>query len=165
MPRGEKLAEAKLTEPMQRFCVVSQAMFDPPTSVRDNLKAEFSVDMTPQAIEYYDPTKHAGRNLGKKWVTLFHETRKAFLEESAGIAIANRAVRLRALERMAKQAETMKNYALAAQLHEQAAKEVGDVYTNTRKLAGNDGGAIKVDGLSQLMSMIDGGTRNLAPKG
>lgn len=40
------------------------------------------------------------------------------------------AYRLRALGRMAEKAESMKNMALTAQLLEQAAKEVGDVYVN-----------------------------------
>lgn len=149
MPKGEKV-EGKLTEEAQRFCVTSLAMFDPPAVVRDALKAEYNFSLTPQSVQFYDPTKHAGRKLGAKWVALFHETREAFLKEAADVPIANRSVRLRALDRMAKKAETQGNMALAAQLHEQAAKEVGDVYTNTRKLAGHDGGAIKTAGETTL---------------
>ena len=65
--------------------------------------------------------------------TLFHDTRKRFREETAEIPIANRAYRLRALGRMAEKAESMKNMALTAQLLEQAAKEVGDVYVNRHR--------------------------------
>ncbi|PMZ02380.1 hypothetical protein C1Y08_28620 [Pseudomonas sp. FW306-02-F02-AA] len=38
------------------------------------------------------PTKRSGVNLAKKWVTLFHDTRKRFREETAEIPIANRAM-------------------------------------------------------------------------
>lgn len=163
MAKGQK-EEGKLDEEAQNFVVTSLAMFDPPSAVREALKAEYGVAMSVQAIEYYDPTKRAGRKLLKRWADLFTATREAFLKESAAVPIANRSVRLRALDRMAKQAESMKNYSLAASLHEQAAKEVGDVYTNTRKLAGHDGAGLKVDGLSQLLGMIDGSSRSLAPK-
>ena len=58
--------------------------------------------------------------------------RKRFREETADIPIANRAYRLRGLGRMAEKAENMRNLALTAQLYEQAAKEVGDIYVNRR---------------------------------
>jgi hypothetical protein len=96
------------------------------------VKQEFDLDITRQQVEQHDPTKRAGVNLAAKWQTLFHDTRKRFREETAEIPIANRAYRLRALGRMAEKAENMKNMALTAQLLEQAAKEVGDVYVNRR---------------------------------
>ncbi|MNE85983.1 hypothetical protein D3C80_1830390 [compost metagenome] len=86
--------------------------------------------MSRQQCESHDPTKYAGRGLAQRWADLFHECRKRFREETADIPIANRAFRLRALGRMAEKAESMKNMALTAQLLEQAAKEVGDVYVN-----------------------------------
>ena len=46
---------------------------------------------------------------------------------------------------MATKTEGMKNFALASQLIEQAAKEVGDAYTNKHKFehSGPNGGAIE----------------------
>lgn len=61
---------------------------------------------------------------------MFHACRERFTAETADIPIAHRAYRLRALGRMAEKAESMKNIALTAQLLEQAAKEVGDIYVN-----------------------------------
>lgn len=61
---------------------------------------------------------------------LFHDTRKRFREETADIPIANRAFRLRAMNRFVEKAETMKNIGLAMQILEQAAKETGDIYVN-----------------------------------
>ena len=66
-------------------------------------------------------------------MTLFHDTRKRFREETAEIPIANRAFRLRAMNRFVERAETMKNIGLAMQILEQAAKESGDMYVNRHR--------------------------------
>ena len=121
---------AALKNDVKAFIVQALACFDTPTLVSQNVKQEFDIDVTRQQVEQHDPTKRAGANLAAKWRTLFEDTRKRFREETAEIPIANRAYRLRALGRMAEKAENMKNMALTAQLLEQAAKEVGDVYVN-----------------------------------
>lgn len=135
------MARGKLTDGVRTFIVQSLACFDPPSVVVTAVKKEFGLTVTPQSVEAYDPTKRAGRNLSAKWRAIFEETRKAFLEDTSKIAISHRAVRLRALQRMAEKAESMGNMALAAQLHEQAAKECGDAYSNRHKLehTGKDG--------------------------
>ena len=61
-------------------------------------------------------------------MTLFQDSRLAFREAIVEIPVANRSYRLRALGRMAEEAEERGNLALAAQLIEQAAKESGDMY-------------------------------------
>lgn len=131
--------EPKLTDEARTFVVQSLACFDAPSVVKANVKKEFGLDVTAQSVEAYDPTKRAGVKLSAKWKALFEATRKGFLEDTSSIAISHRAVRLRALQRMAEKAESMSNMALAAQLHEQAAKEVGDSYTNRRELTGRGG--------------------------
>ena len=123
---------AALKNDVKAFIVQALACFDTPTQVSQAVKQEFDVDVTRQQVEQHDPTKRAGVNLAAKWQTLFHDTRKRFREETAEIPIANRAYRLRGLGRMAEKAESMRNLALTAQLYEQAAKEVGDVYVNRR---------------------------------
>lgn len=128
---GDKLSDAQQTAVVQRI-----AMFDAPQQVVDFIKEEYGIDMTRQAVQYYDPT--VGDKPAQKWCAIFEATRAAFLKTTADIPIANRSVRLRRLERMALAAERLRNYALAAQLHEQAAKEVGDVYTNRTKVALTD---------------------------
>lgn len=90
--------------------------------------------VTPQQVESHDPTKASGKGLAQKWVELFNETRKRFQTEISDIPIANKAYRLRALDRMMTNAEKMRNMALAASLMEQAAKEVGDAYSNKQKV-------------------------------
>ena len=121
---------AVLKSDVKAFIVQALACFDTPTQVSQAVKQEFDLDVTRQQVEQHDPTKRAGANLAAKWRTLFEDTRKRFREETAEIPIANRAYRLRTLGRMAEKAESMKNMALTAQLLEQAAKEVGDVYVN-----------------------------------
>ena len=121
---------AALRDEVKAFVVQALACFDTPSQVVAAVKVEYGLDVTRQQCEAYDPTKYVGRNLHVKWQTLFNDTRKRFREETAEIPIANRAYRLRTLGRMAEKAENMKNIALTAQLLEQAAKEVGDVYVN-----------------------------------
>ncbi len=123
---------AALKNEVKSFIVQALACFDTPSQVAEAVKNEFGVALTRQQVESHDPTKASSKGLAAKWVTLFHDTRKRFREETAEIPIANRAYRLRALGRMAEKAENMKNMALTAQLLEQAAKEVGDVYVNRR---------------------------------
>ena len=123
---------AALRDEVKAFVVQALACFDTPSQVVSSVKAEYGLDVTRQQCEAYDPTKYAGRNLHLKWRILFEDTRKRFREETAEIPIANRAYRLRGLGRMAEKAESMRNLALTAQLYEQAAKEVGDVYVNRR---------------------------------
>jgi hypothetical protein len=133
------MAKGKLSVEVQTFVVQSLACFDSPSVVVAAVKQEYGETITRQAVENYDPNKKAGANLAGKWRQLFAETRKTFLEDTAGIAISHRAVRLRALQRMAEKAETQGNMVLAASLMEQAAKEVGNAYTNRRELTGKDG--------------------------
>ncbi|OAI84884.1 DUF2280 domain-containing protein [Pseudomonas putida] len=121
---------AALSSEVKAFIVQALACFDTPSQVAEAVKREFNVDVTRQQVETHDPTKRCSKTLAKRWVEMFHEARARFREETMDIPIANRAYRLRALGRMAEKAESMKNMALTAQLLEQAAKEVGDVYVN-----------------------------------
>lgn len=121
---------AALSNEVKAFIVQALACFDTPAQVAASVREEFGIEVSRQQCESHDPTKSAGRDLAKRWRTLFDDTRKRFREETAEIPIANRAYRLRALGRIAERAENMKNLPLAIQVLEQAAKEVGDVYVN-----------------------------------
>lgn len=133
------MVKAKLNREQQTYVVQALACFDSPSVVAAALRKDFSITLTPQSIEAYDPTKKAGKNLALRWTAVFEETRKTFLEDTASIAISHRAVRLRALQRMADKAETSGNMVLASSLLKQAAEEVGGSYTNRRELTGKDG--------------------------
>ncbi|WPZ05647.1 DUF2280 domain-containing protein [Pelagerythrobacter marinus] len=133
------MARSKLTDDVKTFIVQALACFDTPSQVVDAVNQEFGVTVTRQNVEKYDPTKVAGKNLAPKWRAMFEQARKSFIEDSSQIAIAHRSTRLRALQRMAAKAEAKGNFPLAAQLHKQAAEEMGNAYTNRRELTGKDG--------------------------
>ncbi|HFU2865508.1 TPA: DUF2280 domain-containing protein, partial [Enterobacter hormaechei] len=125
--------------------------FDTPSHVVELVKKEFGLSITRQQVESHDPTKANGRGLAQKWVDMFNATRERFQNEISDIPIANKAYRLRVLDRMATRAEGMKNLALTAEIIEQAAKECGDAYTNKHKFehSGPNGGAIQTITMSK----------------
>ncbi|MCA0947366.1 DUF2280 domain-containing protein [Salipiger pacificus] len=100
------MARERLTPDQQTYVVQALACFDSPSTVAAAVKKDFGLVVSPQSMEAYDPTKRSGAKLAKKWRALFHETRKAFLEDTSAIGISHRAVRLRALQRMADKAES-----------------------------------------------------------
>ena len=136
---------AALKGEVKAFIVQSLACFDTPSQVVEAVKKEFGLTITRQQVESHDPTKANGKGLAQKWVDMFNSTRERFQNEISDIPIANKAYRLRALDRMATKTEGMKNFALASQLIEQAAKEVSDAYTNKHKFEHSrpNGGAIE----------------------
>lgn len=121
---------AALKDEVKAFIVQALACFDTPNQVSQAVKEQYGIEVSRQLCERYDPTKYSGRDLGQKWKTFFEECRKRFREETVDIPIANRAYRLRAMNRFVEKAETMKNIGLAMQILEQAAKETGDIYVN-----------------------------------
>lgn len=136
---------AALKNDVKAYIVQSLACFDTPSQVVESVQVEFKVRITRQQVESYDPTKASGKALARRWVDMFNATRARFQSEIADIPIANKAYRLRVLDRMATRAENMKNLAMTAQLIEQAAKECGDAYTNKQKVehTGANGGPIE----------------------
>ncbi|MBO0957283.1 DUF2280 domain-containing protein [Citrobacter freundii] len=125
---------AALKPDVKAFIIQSLACYDTPSQVVEAVKKEYGITITRQQAESHDPTKASGKTLAKKWVELFNATRERFQNEISDIPIANKAYRLRVLQRMSTTAENMKNLGMTAQLLEQAAKEVGDVYTNKQKV-------------------------------
>lgn len=138
------MAQNTLSDDVKTFIVQQLACYDAPSTVAKAVKDEFEVDVSRQQVEAYDPNKQTGRNLSERFRTLFAETRKTFLEDTASIGISHRTVRLRTLQRMALKAEEMKNLPLVADLLERAAKEMGNAYTNRREITGAGGGAVKL---------------------
>lgn len=125
---------ASLKPDVKAFIIQSLACFDTPSQVVESVQKEFGIKITRQQAESHDPSKASGKTLAKKWVAMFNDARSRFLNDISIIPIANKAYRLRVLGRMAEKAEGMRNIALTATLMEQAAKEVGDAYTNRQKV-------------------------------
>ncbi len=141
---------AALKGEVKAFIVQSLACFDTPSQVVESVKNEFGLTIPRQQVESHDPTKANGKGLAQKWVDMFNATRERFQTEISDIPVANKAYRLRVINRMATSAEKMKNLGMTAQLLEQAAKEVGDAYTNRLKVesTGKDGGPIRTETVS-----------------
>ncbi|HEM8561006.1 TPA: DUF2280 domain-containing protein [Citrobacter farmeri] len=125
---------AALKPEVKAAIVQMLACYDTLSIVVEAIQKDFGIKVTPQQVESHDPTKVSGKGLAKKWVDLFNSTRERFQNEISDIPIANKAYRLRVLDRMMTNAEKMRNMALAASLMEQAAKECGDAYSNKQKV-------------------------------
>ncbi len=142
---------AALSTEVKAFIVQSLACFETPTKVIELVKAEFNVQVSRQQVSQYTPGNAMAAKLSQKWIDLFKATRERFQNEIADIPIANKAYRLRVLDRIAATTEKMKNLPLTVQVLEQAAKEVGDAYTNRQKVehTGKNGGPIESAALTR----------------
>lgn len=161
----------KLTDAHKSFVVQRLACFDTPKEVAEALKEEFRVEVTPQAIEAYNPARSAGKALAKRWRDMFEAARKDFLANAQSyVPIANKTVRLREMQKAFLAHKGRGNWVGALQVLEQVAKEVGEAFTNQRQITGKDGGPLQVEHsdmtdeqltarMVQLMSaaMADGG--------
>lgn len=140
----------ELSDEVKRFIVQELACWSSPSDVAKAVKEDFGLEITRQRVQTYDPTKAAGKALGPELKAIFEKTRAEYLTDTAQIGIAQKTFRLRMLERMAAKAEGSGNMALAAQLCEQAAKEMGNAYTNKRELSGPNGGPIQTQEMHDL---------------
>lgn len=126
---------AALNTKVKAYIVRGLATYMTPSEVVDAVRKEFDgLIVTRQQVAKYDPDKASGVNLSDKWQQLFVKHRKSFNDEINSIPIANKAYRLRMLDDMVREALESKNRPLAAKLLEQAAKEVGEVFTNRHKV-------------------------------
>jgi len=91
---------AALKEPVKIFIVQSLACRDTPQEVADLVKQEFGIEIDRQQCATYDPTKRRGKNLSKKYVQLFEETREKFDTGLIDIPIANKFYRLKEIQKM-----------------------------------------------------------------
>lgn len=124
----------KLTDEQRQFVVCAIACSDSPSEIVAALKEQYGVEITRQSVEFYDPRKN--HKLSKQWKDLHDAAREAFLKEVTRVPIAERAYRLRRLQRLLEKTEARGNVPLAAALLKQAAEEVGGKYTNKLEHSG-----------------------------
>jgi hypothetical protein len=67
--------------------------------VVEAVKKEFGINIPVSRLNHTTQRRRAAR-AGEKWVDMFNETRDRFQNEIADIPIANKAYRLRVLQRM-----------------------------------------------------------------
>ncbi|WP_184000064.1 DUF2280 domain-containing protein [Sphingomonas kyeonggiensis] len=135
------MSRSQLGKDVQGHIVRGLACFDTPTEVANSVEKEFGIKLTRQAVEAYDPTKRAGARMAKKWRAVFEEARAKFLSDVRSVPIASRTYRLRSLQRMLERCEASGNFKMAAELLEQAAKEVGGWYLHRCEPSGLGGGS------------------------
>lgn len=134
-----------LKEEHKTFIIQEFARFKGPASVVRSVKENLDLDVSKQQAWSYSP---ANAKLLEKWRELHDQTRAQFIAETAGIGISHKSYRLSQLQEMLEAAVKMKNYGLAADLLEQAAKEEGGLFTNKRHLDFNPR-----DGLAALLGV------------
>lgn len=128
---------AALSEPVKIFIVQALACRDTPQEVVTLVKQEYDIEVTRSQCQNYDPTKYSGRNLSKKYVELFYETRKKFDEGLIDIPIANKHFRLRQYDKLL--AKNSKNVVMSLSILKQAAQDLGGQFTNRQEITGKDG--------------------------
>lgn len=145
---------ATLPDPVKLFVVQALACYDTPTQVAQAVKAEFGITVTRQQIGRYDASKAGNRDVSAKLRAVFEGTRAKFLEDLSSIPLVHQSYRLRSLQRSLEQAEARGNTAMVMHLLEQAAKEVGGMYSNRRELTGAGGGPIAAVGLPSVIELV-----------
>jgi hypothetical protein len=119
-----------LSDEIKAFIVGRLARYETPTQVVEAVKKVFDVEVNRQQVFSYHA--RGSRKPAEKWCELFEATREAFLTDFSAIGIAQKAVRLRMLERYAQHAEERGHYTRAAGFLEQIAKECGGIYEGKR---------------------------------
>ena len=128
---------AALSESVKIFIVQALACRDTPQEVVTLVKQEYDIEVTRSQCQNYDPTKYSGRNLSKKFVQLFNETREKFDAGLIDIPIANKHFRLKQYQKQLER--NAKNTVMSLKILEQAAKDVGGQFTNRQELTGKNG--------------------------
>lgn len=151
----------RLTAEHKAFLVQALARFETPKEAASALKVEHGAAISPQGAEAYDPAKRAGQGLSQRWCELFDEARRHFLERLDAIPEANKAVRIRKLAKASRAYEHAGNYRAMADMLERIAKEMGNVHTNRREVAGQGGGPMRMDYRDLTDEQLDARIRQL----
>jgi hypothetical protein len=133
---------ASLRDSERREIVQRLACFESPPEVAEWASEAFEKDVTRNQVHHYDPTR--SDETAEKWEKLFQETRKAFLNDLDAIPLSHRAVRLRELTDLYEQAKDDDQVEAAARMLKQAAKEVGEKFTNRSEVEHEGGFMVQI---------------------
>lgn len=135
---------AKLKKAEQLFIVRSLAQFMTPTEVVKAIKETFKVDVSPQQVEAYDPTKVAGRDLRKEYKEVFEVTREEYLKQPIhNISGANDIVQLKILSDLLWAKKN--NVTMTIKIVDQMQKIVKGFYEKRLEITGAGGGPLKTE--------------------
>lgn len=119
---------ARLSAAVKRRIVDHLACYYSPSEVSDLVFEELEVRVSARHVRAYDPGSFQFA-AGSKWSEYFDVARERFHTEIASIPIASRAYRLHRTSDLHRLAVANGNLEVALKALEQAAKEVGDVYS------------------------------------
>jgi hypothetical protein len=83
----------KLTDEQREYIVRRLAAYERPSRIRREVRERFGIEISPTAIDHYDPTRRA--KCGKQWADLFYAARRAH-----GGSRSDEATRSRKVERL-----------------------------------------------------------------
>lgn len=148
---------ATLNKKQKLFIVRSLAQFNTPQETVVLVKEEFSIDVSRQQCEAYDPTKRVGKDLSDELKKEFEVTRKDFLDTPQNIPIANLSVRLQRMENQYQ--KHGKNRVAALSILKQAAEDVGGKYTNKQEITGAGGQPLQTTTVQATQAQVDEAVR------
>lgn len=143
---------AKLSKEQKRLIVERLACWTMPADVVREINDTYGIKVSLPQLARYDPTGVNGQTLSPSLKELFNGVRKRFIENEVEIAVAHRSYRLQQLQRLIERTQSPK---LKAELLEQAAKEVGGMFTNKRELSGPGGGPIAITEVEVRKTVLD----------
>jgi hypothetical protein len=115
-----------LTDEIKEFIVRGLASFETAAEVAEAVKSTFGVEISRRHVYAYDPK--CPQPPAPRWRDLHAAARAAYLSELAEIGVAHKAFRLRALDRMVRDAMKYHYPARAQALLEQAARETRGLF-------------------------------------
>jgi len=129
-PRQEKESMPILNDEIKEFIVKRIACYETPSRIAAAVRVNFGIEIDRRQIFEYNPA--GSRPPAQRWIDLHAATRARFLRDVAEIGIAQKAIRLRMLDRFAQMAEENNRNDKAAKFLEQAARECGGFYEKRR---------------------------------
>jgi hypothetical protein len=123
----------RLTPAQQEEIVILLARGMGASKVKEYVWSTHRINLSIQAVLAYDVSKPSFRN-AERWRPIFEAARNSFLDNVGAVPIAHPAFRLNLLNDAALVARERGNFALMAQLLEQAAREVGGMFTKVRAI-------------------------------
>lgn len=143
---------ARLNKRVKLYIVRSLATYETPSETARGVQEEFGIEVTKQQCEAYDPTKKTGQDLSEEFKAEFYRVCKEMNDNLSAIPIANIAYRLKRLQRFIDLEQFKENPVIVPSLMEQAAKEVGGLYTNRKEITGAGGGPLQSENVTQVVA-------------
>lgn len=133
---------AKLRKAEQLYIIRSLAQFMTPTEVVKDIKEKFNIDVSPQQVEGYDPTKVAGQDLRQEFREEFEKVREEYLQQPIhNISGANDIVQLKILSDLLFQKKS--NVPMTIKIIDQMQKIVKGFYEKRIEITGKNGGPLE----------------------